>query len=290
MTAQSLAEQIDGLIIEASGKYALQIARVQTKLYNDLTTILRFVDIDNQGYIKQNAGNRAILREAQNQFDKTIQSSVYQGALEQHLQIIPQIDALNTEYFETLSSAFKPNRVFIKALQSQAIENVNSLVLQDGLAAQVRIPLNNILQQNINTGGSFSGMLDQIKTFIQGNAEVEGRVLSYSRGIVRDALFQYARAYQNSVTADLGLIFFRYIGGVVEKSRDFCIDRNGGYFHQKEIESWASLEWKGKNNLTTESSIFVLAGGWNCNHQMIPVSEITVPEEWKQRARDDGYY
>lgn len=283
MSASELANQIEGLIVEANGKYASRIISVQNKLYADLVTILKFVDLDEQGYIKQNSGNRAILRAAQDQFDKTIRSSTYQYALEQHLNVIPVIDSLNTEYFESISSAFKPNRVFIKSLQNQTIETVNTLILQDGLAAQIKLPLNQILQQNINTGGSFTGMLNQVKTFIQGNENLEGRLLSYSKTILHDTLFQYARSFQNSVTEDLGLVWYRYVGGIMDKSREFCIERNGGYFHQKEIESWAELSWKGKNNLTTKSSIFILCGGYNCAHQLVPVSDLVVPAEDKKR-------
>lgn len=289
MTASKLADSIEGLIVAANETYAAQLIKVQGKLYDDLTTILKFIEVDDQGYIKQNAGNRAILRSAQNQFDKTIQNSVYQSALESHLSVIPVIDDLNTTYFESISSAFKPNRVFIQQLQNQTIESVNQLVLQDGLAAQVKIPLNQILSQNVNTGGSFSGMLEQVRTFTKGNADLDGRLLSYSRGIVRDALFQYARAYQNSVTADLKLNWFRYVGGLIDTSRPFCRERNGHFYTQKEIESWASLEWAGKNPLTTESSIFVVVAGFNCVHQLIPVSEIIVPAEDLERAKELGF-
>ena len=290
MTASKLADSIEGLIVASSETYAGALTRVQTKLYDDLVEILRFVDVDEQGYIKQNAGNRAILRTAQNQFDKTIQGSIYQSALEQHLSVIPVIDDLNTTYFETISSAFKPNRVFIQQLQAQTIESVNSLVLQDGLAAQVKIPLNQILNQNVNSGGSYTGMLDQVRTFVKGEPSVaQGKLLSYSRNIVSDALFQYARAYQQSVTADLKLEWYRYVGGLMDTSRPFCRDRNGGYFSQKEIESWASLDWAGKNNLTTESSIFILAGGHACRHSIIPVSEVIVPAEDISRAKELGF-
>lgn len=289
MTASKLADSIEGLIIASSETYASALSRVQNKLYADLVEILRFVEVDDSGYIKQNAGNRAILRAAQNQFDKTIQGSVYQSALETHLYVIPVIDELNTTYFESISSAFKPNRAFIQQLQAQTIESVNSLILQEGLAAQVKIPLNQILSQNINTGGSFSGMLEQVRTFVKGESGLDGRLLSYSRNIVKDSLFQYARAYQNSVTEDLKLSWYAFVGGLIDTSRKFCIDRNGKYFHQKEIESWASEEWAGKNNLTTESSIFILAGGHGCLHQMIPVSESIVLAEDISRAKELGF-
>jgi len=289
MTPQSLANQIEGLVIAANERYAAQIIGVQSKLYNDLVTILKFIETDADGNILQNAGNRAILRAGQNQFDKTIQNSSYQDAVETHLKVIPKIDELNAAYFESVSSAFLPNRVFIKQLQTSAIETVNSFVLQDGLAAQVKLPLNEILSQNINSGGSFSGMLKQVEAFVKGNDQVEGRLLRYTRTYLSDAIFNYSRAYQQAVTADLKLEFYLYSGGLMDKSRPFCIERAGKFFHHNEIELWASESWAGKNPLTTESSIFVLAGGFSCRHSIIPVHESVVDSEVISRAISKGY-
>lgn len=283
MQPRDLADSIEGLIIAANERYAKAIIGVESKLYDDLVTILRFVDLDSDGYIKQNAGNRQILRAAQKKFDTTINDSGYQSAVETHISVISKIDVLNESYFESISSAFKPNRVFIKSLQTNAVETVNQYLLQDGLAAQVKLPLNEILSQNFNTGGSYSGMLNQLRTFIKGNDKLDGRLTSYSRGILRDALFQYSRAYQQSITVDLKLEWYLYSGGIIDKSRPFCIERSGKYWHQKEIESWADLNWAGKNNLTTKSSIFILAGGHNCAHSIIPVHESVVPQEAKDR-------
>lgn len=289
MTPDSLANQIEGLIITANEQYARQIIGVQSKLYNDLVTILKFIETDADGNILQNAGNRAILRAGQNQFNKTILESSYQDAVENHLRVIPRIDDLNAAYFEAVSSSFKPNRVFIKQLQASAIETVNSFVLQDGLAAQVRIPLNEILNQNINSGGSFSGMLKQVEMFVKGNDQVEGRLLRYTRTYISDTLFNYSRAFQQSVTADLGLEFYSYSGGVQDKTRPFCEERAGKFFHHKEIESWASLDWQGKNPLTTESSIFIFCGGFNCRHSLIPVHKSIVDPADISRAQEAGY-
>lgn len=289
MRPHDLADNIEGLIISANQTFAGRIARVETKIYNDLNTILRFIETDENGYIKQNAGNRSILRAAQNQFDKTIQNSGYQSAVENHLSVIGKIDALNESYFETISSAFKPNRQFIVSIQNQAIETVNQYVLQDGLAAQIKIPLNEILNQNINTGGQFNGMMAQIKTFVQGNDKIDPRLSTYAKGILRDAIFQYSRSYQHSVTADLKLQWYLYSGGLMDKSRPFCIDHAGKFFHQKEVEGWAKLTWTGKNPLTTESSIFILVGGYGCVHELIPVSEFIVPKADLDRAFEAGY-
>lgn len=289
MTPQQVANSIEGLIISANDTYAAQIIRVQSKLYNDLVTILKFIETDADGNILQNAGNRAILRAGQNQFDKTIQNSGYQDAVEGHLKVIPKIDELNSLYFESVSSAFKPNRVFIKQLQTSAIETVNSFVLQDGLQSQIAGPLNQILNQNINSGGSFSGMLKQLEIFTKGNDQVEGRLLRYTRTYISDTLFNYSRAFQQSVTADLKLEWYSYSGGVQDKTRPFCEERAGKFFHHKEVEAWASLEWQGRNPLTTASSIFILLGGFNCKHSLIPVHISLITEEDKKRAIELGF-
>jgi hypothetical protein len=279
MTPKRLADSIEGLIVTANEKYASRISRVQNQLYDAMVGKLKDLEIDSEGYIKQNANNRKILREAQNTFDTTISKSIYESALNDHLKVIPTINQLNNDYFDTISSAFKPNRVFIQQLQASTIETLNTYILQDELTAQIKLPLNEILNQNINSGGSYSGMVKQLETFIKGNNEVEGRLLRYTKVYVSDTLFNYSRAYQQAVTADLGLSWYLYSGGLMDKSRPFCTARAGKFFHESEVKDWASLEWQGKNQLTTESSIFVYAGGHNCRHQITPVSEIIVPQE-----------
>jgi hypothetical protein len=77
---------------------------------------------------------------------------------------------------------------------------------------------------------------------------------------------------------------------LIDKSRQFCQVRSGNFYHQKEVENWASLEWQGKNRLTTESSIFILAGGYKCGHSIIPVDISIVPKEVIDRNTENGNY
>lgn len=295
MTPEELAEAIAQLLAGVEQTFTAAIGRVQESLYRRLSAVLKDLSLDSDGYIQQNSGNRLILRKAEDTFDETIKGPTYQNAVEQSISAVPQIDALNQSYFETISNAFKPNRVFIKSLQQQVIRDINTYLLQDGLQANIKLPLNQILNQNVNSGGSFSGMLDQLRKFVMGT-ENEGRLMRYTRTYLTDTLFNYSRAYQEAVTADLGLEFYLYMGGLTkggkgsDGSREFCIDRAGHYYHKKEIEAWASLEWKGKNPNTTESSIFIYAGGYNCRHSIVPVHVSIVPKEVIERAISEGFY
>jgi hypothetical protein len=296
MTPEELAAEIERLIVVNNAKFSAIMGNVQGSLYNRIIGILKGLELDAEGYIKQSSSNRKILREAQNSFDEIISKGPYQNAVETHLRVIPKLDNLNTEYFKAVSDVFSPNKNFIKELQRQVIRDVNTNLLNEGVIAQVKTPLNSILNQNVNSGGFFSGFQDQLKNFIKGNDQVEGRLLRYSTTYTADTLFNYSRSWQEAVTADLGLEFYLYSGGLTGRgkksagSREFCIERTGNYYHRKEIESWAGLSWQGKNALTTKSSIFTFAGGHNCKHSIIPVSVLIVPKEVVDRAVSEGYY
>lgn len=277
MRPQDLAKEIGDAVSKADQRFAASILKVQSDLYSQLLTSLKGLDLDQDGYIMQNGNNRKILSEAEDIVSQVFRDPYYVGAVSNYLSVIPKIDALNEKYFESVSSSFKPNRVFIKSLQQQTIQTVEKYILQDGLESQVIDPLISILNQNINAGGKFSGFLEQVRTYIEGNSDVDGRALRYSRVYLKNELFKYARAYQQSVTADLKLEWYLYSGGLIDKSREFCIKRAGNYYHYTEIESWASLDWAGKDALTTESSIFILLGGHGCIHTAIPVSKSIVP-------------
>lgn len=279
MNAAELAQKIDGLTIAANERFAGQIATVQDRLYNRLVRVLKEVEIDGDGYIVQSAQNRKVLNEAINSIDESFaQGTPYTSAIEQHLQLIPTINELNEVYFKTISSAFTPNKQFIRSLQKQTIAGLERSLLNEGIESQIKGPLVDILNRNINSGGSFSGFLKEVQDYVKGTPDLDGRLLSYSKAITRDALTIYARSYQQSVTADLGLKWYLYAGGLMDSSRPFCIERAGKYYHESEVKAWAHLEWAGKMRGTTESSIFQFVAGHNCGHQLIPVHESIVPK------------
>lgn len=60
-------------------------------------------------------------------------------------------------------------------------------------------------------------------------------------------------------------------------SRPFCLERIGKYYKKDDVEKWANLKWAGKRAGTTKSTIFIYAGGYNCRHQIIYVSEEALP-------------
>lgn len=289
MKPKKLAEEIEKKALNSFDKLNKIIISVQNDAYGDVVVVLKKLSLTKDGYIIQNAENRNIIRDANRSFAKALQSPEYLEGLNRFTVTFSVIDDLNSGYFSSFEG-FSPNRQFMKAMQKQAIQDIERTLLNEGLESQIKQPLLKILNQNVNTGGSFTGMVEQVRDYIKGTDEVEGKLLRYVKQITKDVLFDYSRTYQNAVASDLGLEFYLYVGGVMDKTRPFCEERAGKFYHHKEVELWANQDWKGKRADTTKSSIFIYAGGYNCLHQILPVSEVVVPAEVIKRATDEGYY
>lgn len=278
MTPSELGNEIDKIIQGVTDQYASEIEAVQQEIYNKLVRILKNLELDSEGYIKQSSANRAILNDAESALDDLLPGSSFTQAVSNVLNAVPVIDAANIEYFSS-SETFNENRNFIKSLQSRTIKSIESTLLEDGLTAQIKNPLSDILNRNVNSGGQFSGFLEEVRNFVTGTDRVDGKILSYSRTYLSDTLFNYSRAYQESITNDLKLDWYLWAGGLTDTSRPFCIHNAGQYFHRKEIEAMADQEWAGKRQGTTKSSIFIFVGGYGCKHSLIPVHDSIVPKE-----------
>lgn len=284
MTANNLAEKLDKIVSQASSKFEKSVVTTQDKINGQVIAILKDLDVDKDGYIIQNQANRKILQKASNAFDSAIKDSPYFDGLQDYTNSIGNITKVNSEYFNFISEGYKPNAQYISSLKNDTVSSLESLLMNEGLESQIKAPLVNILNQNINSSAKFTDLLKQVQEYIVGTKELDGQLLRYSKQITTDALFNYSRGYQQAVTSDLGLEWYLYSGGLTEGgkyssgSRDFCIARVGNYYHHSEIEKWASSEWSGKRKGTNSSTIFIYAGGYFCKHSIIPVSKEAVPK------------
>ncbi len=69
-----------------------------------------------------------------------------------------------------------------------------------------------------------------------------------------------------------GIEKFKYVGGTIATSRDFCRSHNGKIYTAAEINRiWRRQTWGGK----APGNPFVVRGGYNCRHMFVPVKEET---------------
>lgn len=290
MTPEELADELEAIVAEAQAVLGIQLGKTNQAIFNQIQKFLAKLDISDDGLIKQSQANRKLLIKVDQYISAALKTSGYWSSLDTFAGHITEITSTSGQYFKTLSEGFSANAQYIKSLQRNAISQIESYLANEGIDAILKRPIVNILNQNVNTGAAISDLTNQMREFILGSPKLKPTLTSYSNTITRSSLFDYSSSLQESISQNIGLQFYVYSGAARKDSRDFCIARAGRFFHKKEIEGWAKLNWSGKRQGTTSSTIFIYRGGWNCEHQLIAVSEAIVPKEVIDRAKEIGYY
>lgn len=290
MTPDELSDELDGIAGRAKNNLVKQVAKTNKALFEQIELLLVRLELNPDGTIKQSQVNRRLLSRTDEYFNKAFNQSGYYDNLNVFAKVVVDITDTNALYFDFVLDSFSKDAQYIKALQKDTIKQISTYMANEGLEVVMKRPIIEIMNQNLNTGASYHDLTKQMREFILGSDQLEPRLVRYSKQVTTDTLFNYSRALQESVSQNAGLEFYVYSGSVMDDSRPFCAARAGKYYHKREIEEMAKLSWQGKRQGTTASTIFVFAGGYNCLHKWIAVSELVVPPEVIQRAKDKGLY
>jgi hypothetical protein len=102
------------------------------------------------------------------------------------------------------------------------------------------------------------------------NKTVSRRFYEYFEIPSTAALFNTYNAVSYHLAKENRYTKFRYEGGLISESRDFCIERDGHEFFIEEGKSWNKLDWKGK---IAGVDFFVQTGGYNCRHWLVFIKD-----------------
>lgn len=157
-------------------------------------------------------------------------------------------------------------RKLVKPFSSQGVADQTADIITNVFKVKSRDILSGLTRGNLTREQMVEALQDTID---KSEAQL--------RTIVDTGLSIVGRERINEVAKDLGLTHYKYIGGVIQTSRDFCIERDGGVYTKDEVEGWADEDWDGKIPGTNEETIFSYVGGYNCRHSLIPILD---PDEF----------
>jgi hypothetical protein len=156
----------------------------------------------------------------------------------------------------------------IKAFNNYAFDNFYNNLAINVTDTNIKQPIKDALLQHISGGGRYSEFKNTVKDLLT-NKKIEGNIDI----VAREYSTQYKRAQGQILANKYDIKYFRYKGSEIETTRCFCEQRVGNIYSKEEIESWADLNWAGKIKGTNKTNIFQVVGGWNCIHDLVPVSE-----------------
>lgn len=303
--AQIVAKKLEALE-NVPDNWAASIQNYQPKLFARLSRLLADIETVNGG-IAQTPANftriDTIINEmrqflTQGEYVEIVtkfanEFTVQQATTAAYFGEVLGLDAIVTPFAAQL---YQANKAF-------AIEGVlSNSALDDLLLRDVR----KVLIDSVGSNARYTNTLDTLRTMVEGNADKEGQLLRYSRQIVSDTFATTDRAYTEIIANDLGLQWYRWLGGLKKTSRCLCVNLNQRFLHRGEVEqigmgnltvieglsscSTKSGLWAGAMPNTNSETIFTVAGGFVCQHSILPLSTFAVPREDVIRAYEAGYF
>lgn len=164
----------------------------------------------------------------------------------------------------------------ISPLKTLMVDNTVSNLVGAGMDNIFVAPIQYELLKHATVGNSLRDTVDALRDFIAGSPNAQNTTFTnYALQIGRDAIGQYDGAANQKIAEQFDLNAFVYVGTVVEDTRAQC-ER----WLEKEfilIEDLAAeIDWAFNNGTgmiagTTPATFAVFCGGYNCQHEAIPI-------------------
>lgn len=262
---------------------------VQKQIFRRVQLLLRDLEL-RKGSVKASVKNLRKINRIKREIEQIILSDKYLGEVDTFTEAFNKATDLQTDYFLTIKSDFEVPK-FVDVLRQTSITNTRAALTESGIQANVVDKAADIIQRNITEGASFGDLVDDMRVFLTNTEESVGALQRHTSQIVTDSLNTYAREYNKVVSDNLNAQWFLYVGGLVQASRDFCralVKKK--WIHKSEFSQITKgnidvdndgdtekVSLDGLKPNTNASSFQTLAGGFNCNHVVAPISEEFVP-------------
>lgn len=217
--------------------------------------------------------------------DTIINNSLYQTQVAEVISGFEMLSKLSNDYISTIIDDFKPKTELYKAILETNIATTKDALLGAGIRNNFGTAIQEVLKDNIAGIGTRSELNKTLRAFIEGTDTEKAFLNRYIKQTTNDAVMTFNAEYIQTIADDLDVEYYLYAGTIIEDTRSFCQARTGRYFTKEEVEKWASLKgWQGRMAGTNSSTIFIYRGGYNCRHQLWPVSQEQY-ESAKERGR-----
>lgn len=293
MNQNEYIKKLHELIDSSNQSYNSAIPGIQDEIYKKLQLLLKELDTDASGNLKNSIANLKTIGSIKTELEKVILNKQLQANTTEYANAFSEVAKLQNNYFRSIETEFTPSKI-LDEIKSQSITATIESLTGAGLSYNVIEPVQNILRTNITTGGSFSSLMEQMRTFIVTSPDNLGALERHVKTTTTDALNQFSRQYSQTIAESLNYNWFMYTGSLLETSREFCIALvKKKYFHKSEIPdiingNFSPFEKSGNMNPktglpkgmvadTNPQNFYIYAGGYGCGHAINPVQDIVVP-------------
>lgn len=298
----SLVKQKIKILDKSPERFQLAIEKAQQQIWMQIEK--QFDKLETKGgKVIQSNKNLAVISKIIKQLRavSSLPTGDYFTAVKTFLSEFEDADKVSLKLAKIIDETLQPSQ-FSNSIR-ELYKEVAIQQLFTNPKSNTETTLRNNLINSIASGATFSETVKSARDIVIGGPDTDGRMLANIKTVAATSVAVSTRGYSAIINAEAGVEWYRYVGGEIDTTRLFCDERNGKYFHKKEIEKWGNGEnagdvmgikkdgtWYGMIEGTNSASIFANCGGWNCRHDLVAVSFFAVPQTVVQRNITNGNY
>lgn len=275
------------------------LPEVEKQLYAEVLKEIKEFTLYSDGTIKNNLENIKRLGRIKKKMDDIVLNDEYLKSVSGFVASYSAVEKTMNVYFGKLSSDFTPKKVLAEVTK-QSVDDAVLALTESGISVNVSTPIKEIIKVNVTSGGSYSSLAEQLRSNILSTKDADGSLVKYVKTYATDAVNTYAGSYMKMITDDLGLKWYRFTGSNVANTRAICKEMKiKKFIHVSEFDEMIKGKVNGKQlplnksgyplgmkTGTTPDNYQQVRNGWQCGHQLIPVSEASVPKDVRTSLYD----
>ena len=270
-TPEQLIKQIQELQLAIESRMDEALPRVFSKLSDQVIDLASDLSLDPKDRAKS---IKELIKLKKDIANTIVTNAPYQLQVAEVIKGFEMLAELSNEYITIAIGDFKPKKELYKAILKANIATTKDALLGGGISENFGTAIQEVLKDNISGIGTRSELNKTLRKFIEGGPSEAPFLNRYIKQVTNDSVMTFNAEYIQTIAEDLDVEYYLYQGTVIADSRPFCVSRAGRYFTTEQVKDWGDLgKWDGKNTNTNRNTIFIYRGGYNCRHQLWPVSK-----------------
>jgi hypothetical protein len=280
-TPTELIKHIQELQLAIESRMDEALPRVFAKLSDQVIDLASDLSLDPKDRAKS---LKELIKLKKDIANTIITNAPYQLQVAEVIKGFEMLAELSNEYITLAIGDFKPKKALYEAILEANIATTKDALLGGGISENFGTAIQEVLKDNISGIGTRSELNKTLRKFIEGTEKDAAFLNRYIKQVTNDSVMTFNSEYIQTIAEDLDVEYYLYSGTVIADSRPFCVSRAGRYFTTEQVKDWGDLgKWDGKNTNTNRTTIFIYRGGYNCRHQLWPVSK-----EQYEAAKEKG--
>jgi hypothetical protein len=257
------------------------LPNIFTQLSNEVVGIVSELSLDPRDRAKTLRETINLKRKIS---DALINNKDYQKQVSEIISGYAILASLTDDYMSLILDDYSKKKALYREILNANINLTKDMLLGAQIRDNFATSIQEVLKSYVSGVGSSTELQKTLRQYIKGTAAEKPFLERYIKQTTSDAVMVFNREYLNAISDDLNVEYFLYAGIIVTDSRPFCKARSGRAFTRKQVEKWADLgKWLGRMPNTTKTTIFSYCGGYNCQHELYPIS-LEQYQDFKKRG------